>query len=253
MRSVEPEIRLVARPQLDYDMIAEYLAEVGGSSWLERLDRDQLDNDAQNLAEFAGKMCYRSWEPGLNPNVRRVRDDQLVYLQNILAQSHGSVLEHISFTFVLHNVSRVFTHELVRHRPGTAVSQESLRFVRLADIPFWFPEWAREDEELMKRAGALLTEMEAFQRWMADHFGLVATASNQIGPNRVKLTIGADFPADQYSTDESSDTATALGASGASPGSTTPITTASATATGTAAPVPTDLSKMSATDTPCVK
>ena len=40
MRSVEPEIRLVARPQLDYDMIAEYLAEVGGSSWLERLDRD---------------------------------------------------------------------------------------------------------------------------------------------------------------------------------------------------------------------
>ena len=40
MRSVEPEVRLVARPQLDYDMIAEYLAEVGGSSWLERLDRD---------------------------------------------------------------------------------------------------------------------------------------------------------------------------------------------------------------------
>ena len=172
MRSVEPEIRLVARPQLDYDMIAEYLAEVGGSSWLERLDRDQLDNDAQNLAEFAGKMCYRSWEPGLNPNVRRVRDDQLVYLQNILAQAHGSVLEHISFTFVLHNVSRVFTHELVRHRPGTAVSQESLRFVRLADIPFWFPEWAEEDEELMKRAGVLLGEMENFQRWMAEHFRL---------------------------------------------------------------------------------
>jgi thymidylate synthase (FAD) len=172
MRSVEPEVRLVARPQLDYDMIAEYLAEVGGSSWLERLDRDQLDNDAQNLAEFAGKMCYRSWEPGLNPNVRRVRDDQVVYLQNILAQAHGSVLEHISFTFVLHNVSRVFTHELVRHRPGTAVSQESLRFVRLADIPFWFPDWALEDQELMKRAGTLLTEMEAFQRWMAEHFGL---------------------------------------------------------------------------------
>ena len=46
------------------------------------------------------------------------------------------------FSFVLHNVSRVVTHELVRHRPGTAVSQESLRFVRLTDIPFWFPDWA---------------------------------------------------------------------------------------------------------------
>lgn len=172
MRSVEPEVRLVARPKLDYEQIAAYLREVGGERWLERLDRDQLDNDAQNLAEFAGKMCYRSWEPGLNPNVRRVRDDQEAYLRNILAQAHGSVLEHVSFTFVLHNISRVTSHELVRHRPGTAVSQESLRFVRLGDIPFWFPEWARADEELMKRATALLAEMEGFQRWMAEHFRL---------------------------------------------------------------------------------
>jgi thymidylate synthase (FAD) len=172
MRSVEPEVLLIARPQLDYGEVAAYLREVGGTSWLERLDRDQLDNDAQNLAEFAGKMCYRSWEPGLNPNVRKVREDQTAYLRNILAQAHGSVLEHLNFTFVLHNVSRVFSHEIARHRPGTAISQESLRFVRLADIPFWFPEWARADEELMKRATTLLGELESFQGWMADHFGL---------------------------------------------------------------------------------
>ena len=94
------------------------------------------------------------------------------YLQNILKQQHGSVLEHLSFTFVLHNVSRVFTHELARHRPGTAISQESLRYVRLDELPFWFPEWAREDAELMKRATALLAELEQFQQWMAGHFGL---------------------------------------------------------------------------------
>ena len=58
MRSVEPEVFLVARPQLDYDQIAAYLREVGGESWLERLDRGDLDNDAQNLAEFAGRLCY---------------------------------------------------------------------------------------------------------------------------------------------------------------------------------------------------
>ena len=34
------------------------------------------------------------------------------------------------------NVSRVFTHELVRHRAGSAFSQESLRYVRLTDIGF---------------------------------------------------------------------------------------------------------------------
>jgi thymidylate synthase ThyX len=64
------------------------------------------------------------------------------------------------------------THEVVRHRPGTAVSQESLRYVRLDELPFWFPAWAQEDPELMKRATALLTELEQFQQWMAGHFGL---------------------------------------------------------------------------------
>lgn len=171
MRQVTPHVRLVARPELDYEEVAAYLAEVGGESWLERMDRGELD-DAQNLAEFAGRICYRSWEPGLNPNVKRVRTDQSAYLQNILSSAHGSVLEHISFSFVFHDVSRVATHELVRHRAGTAVSQESLRFVRLDDLPFWFPDWADQDQELMERATALLGQMEEFQRWMAGHFGL---------------------------------------------------------------------------------
>ncbi|GAA4566075.1 FAD-dependent thymidylate synthase [Planotetraspora kaengkrachanensis] len=170
MRSVEPEIFIVARPELDYDELARYLREIGGESWLDRLERGEFD--AQNLAELAGRLCYRSFEPGLNPNVTRIRTDQTQYLQNILASAHGSVLEHVSFSFVLHNVSRVFTHELVRHRPGVAISQESLRFVRLSDLPFWFPEWARQDAELMKRATAVLDQLEEFQNWMAGHFGL---------------------------------------------------------------------------------
>jgi thymidylate synthase (FAD) len=172
MKSVQPEVFLVARPEIDYQALAAYLSEVGGERWLEKLDRGDLD-DAQNLAEFAGKLCYRSWEPGLNPNIVRVRTDQEQYLtQAILSQGHGSVLEHVSFSFVLHNISRVCSHELVRHRPGVAISQESLRFVRLADIPFWFPGWALADAELMKRATALLEQMEEFQRWMTGHFGL---------------------------------------------------------------------------------
>ena len=123
MKPVRAEVFLVARPDIDYDGVAAYLRQVGGERWLERLDRDQIEgdqdrHDAENLVEFAGKMCYRSWEPGLNPNVRRVRDDHAKYLENILRSGHGSVLEHASFTFVLHNVSRVATHELVRHRPG---------------------------------------------------------------------------------------------------------------------------------------
>ncbi len=65
MKSVQPEVFLVSRPQLDYQAMAAYLTGVGGDGWLERLDRGEFD-DAQNLVEFAGKLCYRAWEPGLN-------------------------------------------------------------------------------------------------------------------------------------------------------------------------------------------
>ncbi len=85
---------------------------------------------------------------------------------------------------------------------------------------------------------------------LADQFGLTANPSDAIGPNTVQLTLGADFPASDYPTDTDATAATALAVS---PTPTTPVTTVAATASGTAAPVPTDLSRMSATDIPCVK
>ena len=91
-------------------------------------------------------------EAGLNKNVSKVRTDHDEYLRNILKQRHGSVLEHVTYSFVFHNVIRVLTHELVRHRPGVAISQESMRFVRLDDIPSGSRIGRKEDEELV-RAG----------------------------------------------------------------------------------------------------
>ncbi len=171
MRDVEPEVELIARPAIDWEAINSYLSEVGGQAWGERVEA-QDSPDGEDLLEFAGRMCYRSWEPGLNPNVSRVRTDSAAYLGNVIGSQHGSVLEHANYTFVLHNVSRVFTHELIRHRAGSAYSQESLRYVRLEDIPFWFPEWAREDPELMDRCLKVIDDLEAHQTWMAEHFKL---------------------------------------------------------------------------------
>jgi len=144
----------------------------GESGFAKRLElHDPDDPDGDSLVELAGRECYRSWDVGLNPNVTRVRADQYEYLGNVLSSGHGSVTEHPHYTFIFHDVSRVFTHELVRHRHEN-ISQESMRFVRLTDIPFWFPEWARDDAELMSRGVDLLEQMEEFQIWMADHFGL---------------------------------------------------------------------------------
>lgn len=171
MRQVKPEVYLIARPQVEFNELGRYLDDIGVSDSDEVIGR-MSGYDGETLVEIGGKLCYRSWEPGLNANVTKVREDPEEYLGNILKSGHGSVLEHANYSFILHNVSRVLTHELVRHRTGMAYSQESLRFVRLTDLPFWFPAWALEDRALMAQAVDLLAHMEVFQEWMTDHFGL---------------------------------------------------------------------------------
>lgn len=115
------------------------------SFWLDHLgvppnERERLwrmfhnIHQAEALIILAAKRCYKSFTLGLNPNVTKVRDDPKEFIYNILKSGHGSVLEHASATFALEGISRVCTHELVRHRIGVAISQESLRYVKLEDF-----------------------------------------------------------------------------------------------------------------------
>ena len=180
MRLVEsPEVFLVQQPSLDWDEIRRYLRKVGERTngvdspevWADRV-QESMAADGDAIVEFGGRLCYRSWVAGANVNVVKVREDSKDYLANVLRSGHGSVTEHANYSFIMDDVSRVFTHELVRHRAGVAVSQESMRFVRLDDIPFWMPPWARSDEELTRRSMKLLEAMEEHQLWMADRFGL---------------------------------------------------------------------------------
>lgn len=182
-----PSVFLIARPSIDVEGMRAYLRDVGGESWLRRrlgeagegtgkgpseglgeTDAEGL-NGGELLVEFGGRACYRSWEPGLNPNVSKVRTDQREYFANILRSAHGSVLEHANYSFALRNVSRVFTHELVRHRAGSAFSQESLRYVRLADIGFRVPPAL---EPLREQVLAIVEQLEEFQVSAAKALGI---------------------------------------------------------------------------------
>jgi LCP family protein required for cell wall assembly len=83
---------------------------------------------------------------------------------------------------------------------------------------------------------------------LAGELGMTTTASGAIPAATVQLSIGTDFPADQFAaadtTQPSATPAESLAA---------PVTPVAATATGTSAPLPTDLTQMTATAIPCVK
>lgn len=170
MQETTPRVYLIARPSVDVGAMREYLDDVGGASWLDmRSAEGEERNDAEWLVEFAGRMCYRSWEPGLNQNVTKIRTQRDEYFANLLRSFHGSVLEHASFTFAFRHVSRVFTHELVRHRAGSAFSQESLRYVRLTDIGFRVPPAL---EPVRDQVLNLVEQLEEFQITAAETLGL---------------------------------------------------------------------------------
>jgi len=168
MRHVTPRVTLVGHTMPDYEAMLMYLSEEFGGSW----HFNASDDHGASMSEFAGRLCYKSWAPGINPNVSRVRESQDAYIANVIASEHGSVLEHVTYNFLLQDVSRILTHEMVRHRAGTAFSQESLRFVRVQEIPFWFPEWALADDELLGRSVSILHDLEEHQEWMRQHFGI---------------------------------------------------------------------------------
>lgn len=89
MRETVPSVHLICRPQVDVYELGRYLDKVGAMSWLDRrVDEDVCD--AELLVEAAGRACYRSWEPGLNANVTRVREDRAANLTRLSRPCRGS-------------------------------------------------------------------------------------------------------------------------------------------------------------------
>ena len=159
MRKTEPLVIKIAETKLDLTGVQEFMEKYNAADWYNRVKPSQ-PNDGEFLIELAGRACYKSYGVGLNPNVTKIREDSRDYLTNVLAKGDGSILEHATVTFAFLNVSRVTTHEIVRHRAGTAISQESLRYVRPQDISLWTPP------DLQK----VIREFEEAVEGITDHY-----------------------------------------------------------------------------------
>jgi len=202
MRIVEPKVFLVGETRIIGDELQLYLDHVGVSDW-----QSDAPSDAEKLVEVMGRLCYRSFKPGLNPNVTKIREHNDEYLGNILKVRHGSVIEHPVLNFIFADVSRVFTHELVRHRAGTAISQESLRFVRLDALRFWVPSCfskypdSDKREKIMRIIVDTVEYLEKRQVELAELLGLdneknfhakktFTSAMRRLAPDGLATTIG---------------------------------------------------------------
>ena len=75
----------------------------------------------------AAKLCYSP--VGVEAIEEKLDEAEVARFVAMLADmGHASPMEHISFTFAIEGVSRVLTHQLVRHRLAS-YSQQSQRYV----------------------------------------------------------------------------------------------------------------------------
>lgn len=138
----------IAKTTVEQEAVQAWLADMGANEFLDSYTAGDYDeiSDPAFLVALAAKQCYMAFQPSLNPNLTRVRKDMVEYLDNVLKQAHGSVLEHAVFTYAINGCSRVFTGEMNRHRAGVGISERSMRYVRYDKISFWMPECFRDAE-----------------------------------------------------------------------------------------------------------
>lgn len=130
-----PDVFVMGQTQFDGDSFQSWIelnhTHVADGTPLAHLWHDVDDAFAlERMIEFGGRHCYRAWDAG-----RPMGD----YIRNIIEMQHGSVLEHSSVNFAIQGVSRSLSLELVRHRVGVGISQESQRYVDASEVQFVVP------------------------------------------------------------------------------------------------------------------
>ena len=87
--------------------------------------------DPESVIALAARLCY---SPSSIADLRQKLDSSgaELFLDKIMSLGHHSVLEHASFTFGIEGISRVTSHQMVRHRIAS-FSQQSQRYVSHKD------------------------------------------------------------------------------------------------------------------------
>jgi thymidylate synthase (FAD) len=84
--------------------------------------------DPEKVVAMAARLCY-SATGAAELKERLTEEETQKMVGKMISLGHGSTIEHVSFTFGIEGISRVLSHQLVRHRIAS-YDQQSQRYVR---------------------------------------------------------------------------------------------------------------------------
>lgn len=142
-------------------------------------------NPEQAVA-MAARLCYSSTDiASLQDKMQSA--DTTAFLQKIMSLGHHSVLEHASFTFGIEGISRVTSHQLVRHRIAS-YSQQSQRYVDSGSNKMIIPSSIKSNRLAEAEFELALLSIEHAYKRMTE-LGIPAEDARYILPNATETKI----------------------------------------------------------------
>ncbi|HOR42102.1 MAG TPA: FAD-dependent thymidylate synthase [Atribacterota bacterium] len=151
----------------------------------------QLLNYTRNPEETvaqAARLCYSAKTiEQIKMSTMEEKPDKLI--RKIIKLGHYSVLEHVSFTFGIEDISRVTSHQLVRHRIAS-FSQKSQRYVKAGEKEnFVIPKSIQDvSDDLPSKYQQLFDNCISFYQEMVSR-GIPAEDARYILPQAIATSI----------------------------------------------------------------
>lgn len=115
--------------------------------------------DPERTVAAAARLCYSPI--GATRILEELAPSQAErLLRQVIQSGHHSVLEHASFTFAIAGISRVTSHQLVRHRLAS-YSQQSQRYVAYDHLEYVTPPAIAADADLQAQYDAAMQTAHA--------------------------------------------------------------------------------------------
>ncbi len=148
--------------------------------------------EPERTVAMSARLCYSPI--GAAQLEERISDEQAATLvRKLVSMGHFSTLEHVSFTFAIEGVSRVLTHQLVRHRIAS-YSQQSQRYVKEHDFETIVPASIATRPEAKAKYDALMKEIQEMYNEFTE-MGIAAEDARYILPNATETKIVCTFNA----------------------------------------------------------
>lgn len=120
----------------------------------------------EKVIAMAGKLCY---SPSTIDELEDNLDDKEIekFTNMLIGLGHLSTVEHVSFTFAIEGISKVTSHQLVRHRLAS-YSMKSQRYVKHDGFEYIIPH-SLDNDDTRKQYEDLMFKINEYYNFFTDY------------------------------------------------------------------------------------